>query len=60
MIIIDIWMDKIYQSDIDTINKFMKRLRTAKPGTEFELFLMSISDARFTTKWFTVTCEGEK
>lgn len=60
MIIIDTWIDKVYQSDVDSINEFMKRLRSAKPGTEFELSLMSINGAKIRKKRFTIVCKGEE
>lgn len=60
MIIIDTWIDKVYQPDVDSINEFMRRLRSAKPGTEFELSLMNINGAGITKKRFTVTCKGEE
>lgn len=60
MIIIDTWIDKVYQPDVDTINEFMKRIRSAKPGTEFEVSLMSINGARITKKRFTIVCKGEE
>lgn len=60
MIIIDTWIDKVYQRDVDSINEFRKRLRSAKPGTEFELSVMTNNGARITKKSFTVTCKGEE
>lgn len=59
MIIVDTWIDN-YQPDVDSINEFMRRVRSAKPGTEFELSLMSINGAKIRKKRFTVTCKGEE
>lgn len=58
MIIVDTWIDKVYQPDVDSVNEFMRRVRSAKPGTEFELSLMTINGARIAKKRFTVTCKG--
>ena len=60
MIIVDTWIDKVYQSDVDSINEFMRRLRSAKPGTEFDLSLMTINGARITKKRFTIVCKDEE
>lgn len=60
MIIIDTWIDKVYHTDVDSINELMKRLRKAKPGTEFEVSLMKIDGAYISKKRFTIVCKGEE